>query len=161
MRRMGEAGLEVRGDGGSGFKAAAWMFAAVIPGLALYQLLGERSFVGIMAACFAGVLGLLSPIPLVVGWRLAQSSVTLRDGRLRVTNSRRAVEIGIAELENVMMFQGTRGPAILGFQIAGEWVQVDPRGLDPAGVDALMAAIRTARPDLPFFGRSAGAEVGH
>src|SRR5688572_7623685 len=89
MRAMVEA-LRVRGDGRSGFVVGACMFAAVIPGLALYQLLGDRSFVGILAAALGGVLALLSPIPVVVAWRLAHQSVDLVEGRLRVANTRRA-----------------------------------------------------------------------
>jgi len=126
----------------------AVMFASLFPGLLALRVFGDMHPVAILTLSLGGVLALLSPIPVVVAARLARQSIELVDGRLRVANHETAVEIGVDQLEGVMLLDGRLAWAVVAFKIKGEWVHVDPRGLDRDAVAKLVAAIREARPDL-------------
>ncbi len=142
------AAMRVRGDGGSGFVVGAVMFASLFPGLLALRVFGDMHPVAILTLSLGGVLALLSPIPVFVAARLARQSIELVDGRLRVANHETTVETSVEQLEGLMLFDGRLSWAVVAFKIKGEWVHVDPRGLEREGVARIFAAIREARPDL-------------
>ena len=146
---MQRAPIRVKGSGLLAAKVGAGMLGPLFPALALYQWLGDRSFVAIMAVSLGGVLAVLAPIPFVVGWRLSQRRLELVDGRLLVASHRRVIDIGVDELEGLLTPDLGNGWTGLVFKVRGAWEFEDPRVLDDRDtVNALIAAVRAARPEL-------------
>lgn len=140
--------IRLRGESLLAFKVGAGMLGPLFPALALLDWLGDRNFVAVMAVCLGGVLAALAPIPLVVGWRLSQRRLELVDGRFRVVSRTRVIDIGVDELEGFKTLDLGDGWSALAFKTRGAWEFEDPRIFDKAGVDALIAALWAARPDL-------------
>lgn len=141
--------VHVQGNGWQAIQVGLGMFALLVLGLSIYGLLGDRSFVGMMSACVGGVFGLLAPIPLYVGWKMASQRIDLVDDRLSLFTHERSVTLQLRELDNVILLDGPRGWAYLSFSFRGEFISVDTASLDRAAVATLVDTIRAARPDLP------------
>jgi hypothetical protein len=143
-----QTAIRLKGDGVLAAKVGAGMLGPLLPALALLDWLGDRSFVAILAVSFSGVCAVLAPIPLVVAARLSRRRLELADGRLRVVSHKRALDVEIAALEGFHTLDLGDGWALLAFKVRGEWTFEDPRIFDKAGVNALIEALRAARPDL-------------
>jgi hypothetical protein len=140
--------IRLRGDAVLAAKVGAGMLGPLLPSLALLDWLGDRSFVAVLAVGLGGVLAALAPIPFVVAWRLSQRRLELVNGRLRVCSHKSVLDIGIDELEGFRPIDLDDGWSLLSFKVRGAWEFEDPRIFDKAGVQAFIAALRAARPEL-------------
>lgn len=145
---MQRAPIRVKGSGLLAAKVGAGMLGPLFPALALMDWLGDRHIVVVLAVSLGGVLAALAPIPLVVGWRLYQRRLELVDGRFRVVSRTRVIDIGVDEIEDFKTLDLGNGWSALAFKTRGAWEFEDPRIFDKAGVNALIAGLWAARPDL-------------
>lgn len=145
---MVPAPIRLRGNARVGLVIGAAMLGPVLPCVGLFQLFGERSLVGVLAGSFAAVLTVLAPIPFWQAARVSQQRLELELGRLRVADHKHSVDVGVDELEGFHPLAVGERWVMLTFKVRGELHMEDTRFFDAAGVAALVAAVRAARPDL-------------